>query len=106
MSPPRISVRSRLLERRKMQGECWIYTGAVHHDGYGVIGIGRGRQFRAHREAYKTFVGEIPPGLLVCHRCDVPLCINPKHLFLGTPKDNTQDMIRKGRRYLGASHGK
>lgn len=97
MSPPRRAAKDRLLERIKKNGDCWIYTGAVGGDGYGVIGIGRGTSNRAHRVMYEVFVGPIPKGMLVCHRCDTPLCINPRHLFLGTPKDNTQDMISKGR---------
>jgi hypothetical protein len=48
--------------------------------------------------AYECFVGEIPDGMLVCHTCDVPGCVNPEHLFLGMPKDNTADMIKKGRK--------
>lgn len=100
MSKARTPVRDRLLARCEVRGECWIYTGPTTKDGYGVIGVGRGRgsQRRAHRAAYEEFIGPIPRGMLVCHRCDTPRCIKPNHLFLGTPKDNTQDMLRKSRR--------
>lgn len=64
--------------------------------GYIHVMVG-GRNVGLHRYVYETIVGQIPPGMLVCHHCDNPPCINPEHLFLGTPKDNTDDMMRKGR---------
>ena len=97
MAPPRTSVRQRLLERHIKDGDCWIWSGSKTSDGYGVIGVGRGKQVRAHKASYETFVGNIPPGMLVCHSCDNPACIHHEHLFLGTPKDNTKDMYEKGR---------
>lgn len=103
---PRTSVKERLLQRHVVRGDCWIYTGAKTRDGYGVLGVGRGNQVRAHRASYQAFRGPIQTGILVCHTCDTPLCIRPSHLFLGTPKDNTRDMIVKGRRttLAGAKH--
>lgn len=95
MAPRRTPVKDRILSRHRREGDCWIWTGAVGKDGYGVIGVGR-KQFRAHRAAYEAFNGS-PDGKLVCHSCDRPLCVNPDHLFLGTPRDNTRDMIAKGR---------
>ena len=105
ITKPRVPIKDRLLSRYKVCGDCWIYTGQKTRDGYGVIGIGRTKQLRAHRVSYELHIGPIPAGMLVCHRCDTPLCIRPEHLFLGTPKDNTQDMLLKGRR-PGVSHAR
>lgn len=81
---------------------CWIFMGAINTFGYGIVGTGgRGKpNDRAHRITYRHFCGDIPSGMFVCHRCDVPCCCNPDHLFLGTNKDNVKDMISKGRNSL------
>lgn len=76
---------------------CWYWLGAVYKNGYGQIGFNREHQ-SAHRFSYKFFKGDIPGRLCVLHSCDNRLCVNPNHLRLGTHKDNTQDMISKGRR--------
>jgi hypothetical protein len=80
---------------------CWLWLGSKRpdkHGGYGLIKID-GRQTRAHRVSYETYKGKIPEGLFVCHTCDVPLCVNPNHLFLGTLQENNLDMYLKGRNY-------
>lgn len=81
---------------------CWIFMGATNKAGYGIVGTGeRGMpNDRAHRITYRHFYGDIPKKMFVCHSCDVPSCCNPDHLFLGTPKDNTRDMMRKQRNSL------
>ncbi len=81
---------------------CWLWTGSLTSTGYGQIGLGSKtdgtrKPHKAHRVAYELYVGKIPHGMGVLHRCDTPLCVNPQHLFLGTQKDNSQDMGRKGR---------
>ena len=77
---------------------CEIWMGCTDRDGYGLIWNGDPRGCcAAHRVAWQLKCGPIPAKMLVCHRCDVPSCINVDHLFLGTPKENTYDAIRKGR---------
>lgn len=76
---------------------CWLWTACAETGaGYGMFAGFPGDK-RTHRISYRLHHGEIPPGLLVCHRCDVRTCVNPEHLFLGTHKDNMQDCSRKGR---------
>lgn len=78
---------------------CWLWTGKPNDKGYGSCdwqhSLG---EKRAHRMAWMFWHGmQIPGGMFVCHHCDVPLCCNPHHLFLGTSADNTADMVAKGR---------
>lgn len=81
---------------------CWIWTNGTNRAGYGVIVTG-GVRWLAHRLSWKVYNGEIPDGMIVCHRCDNPSCVNPNHLFLGTTKDNMDDMNKKGRHAKGES---
>lgn len=76
--------------------DCWNWGNYSKTRGYGRIGVAGKNRF-AHRISYEIAFGEIPTGLLVCHRCDNPSCCNPNHLFLGTNGDNNADMMRKGR---------
>jgi len=77
---------------------CWMWTAAINEKGYGMIGLPRTNKIsRAHRVSWELHNGKIPVGLFVLHKCDTPLCVNPEHLFIGTLKDNSQDMVSKGR---------
>ena len=82
---------------------CWLWIAGKNWCGYGKIYV-NGKTEGAHRISYQLYVGPIPDGLCVLHRCDVPSCVNPEHLFLGTNKDNTQDMVKKGRSARGEAH--
>lgn len=100
--PARRSLPERFWPRVSKQDDgCWIWTGARHPFGYGVMNVAepplRCRYVRAHRFSWELVNGPIPVGLCVLHTCDVPACVNPAHLFLGTKKDNTADMTKKGR---------
>jgi hypothetical protein len=88
---------------KKGLDDCWNWKGWRDKDGYGQIKIGR-KGILAHRAAYQFFTGKIPDGLLICHKCDNPSCVNPNHLFLGTQKDNIQDAVKKGRMAANDKH--
>lgn len=84
--------------------ECWLWTGSRNRDGYGSIGRGGGDGFvaQATHVAWEVWNGApFPPGMLACHTCDNPPCVNPAHLFVGTKSDNATDMARKGRSIKG-----
>jgi len=99
-------MRERFEQKFRVTPGCWLWTATKDEKGYGFFYSGK-RQERAHRVAYQLYVGEIPEGLQVLHRCDVPSCVNPDHHFLGTNADNIADREVKGRgvRLKGESHG-
>jgi hypothetical protein len=86
-------------------GDCWIWTAGRTADGYGMFKFG-GKVQKAHRVSWIFAHGEIPDGSLVLHRCDVPGCVQPAHLFLGTDKTNAVDRDTKGRGARGERHAR
>lgn len=76
---------------------CKEWVAGKTSDGYGVVNFNN-KSLLAHRVAIELFLGLSPAGMMVCHKCDNPACVNPQHLFLGSQKDNMKDMRIKGRR--------
>jgi hypothetical protein len=101
---PRESINKRFWSKvdKKESDECWNWKGCTKPKGYGKIVNGK-EKFSAHRFSWMIHNGD-PGNLWILHKCDNPSCVNPNHLFLGTPIENTQDMISKNRKPLGEKH--
>ncbi len=94
LTPQEIFFRN--ISKTEHENGCWIYS-VIDCYGYGRLKI-NGKVVRAHRYSYELHNGEIPDNMMICHSCDTPSCVRPSHLFIGTAKDNIQDMINKGRK--------
>jgi predicted DNA-binding protein (UPF0251 family) len=106
MSTKEFSQNEKILSRISIGNgdECWLWTGFKNEHGYGRMKF-NGKATLAHRAIWFIHYGEIPESMCVCHRCDVPACCNPSHLFLGTHKDNMLDCKAKGRNASGDRSG-
>lgn len=82
------------------ESSCIFWNKAINGSGYGVTWYKNKIEY-AHRRSYLENKGDIPEGMFVCHSCDNRMCINPDHLFLGYPKDNSKDMVKKERQAKG-----
>lgn len=88
----------------KVESGCWEYSGTILTNGYGRL-LYDGQIYSPHRLSYELNIGPIPDGLFVLHKCDNRCCVNPDHLFVGTLKDNADDMRAKGRDAYGENFG-
>ena len=106
--PTRTTLAEKLWGKVKKLGKnkCWLWTGAIVKDGYGMISTYEGTPrhkggIGAHRASWILEKGPIPKGRYICHHCDNPACVNPKHLYVGTGTDNMRDMWKRRRHSLG-----
>lgn len=95
--PKYMSIEERFYQKVEKTDSCWLWTGARNSRGYGCFSDGTGKRLLAHRYSYTLHRDVIPEGLIVCHTCDVRECVNPEHLWVGTHKDNSDDMFAKNR---------
>lgn len=89
---------AQIMAKTREEGKCLIYTGHLAKKGYPEI-VWRGRQWRGNRLVYLLIHGSLPVGQLICHTCDVRSCINPDHLYAGTPAQNSGDLVVRGRHH-------
>ncbi len=92
-----MQLRERFESKIRVTPGCWHWTAAALPRGYGRFGLPNRKVALAHRMSYELYVGSIPDGMVVRHRCDTPSCVNPDHLELGTQADNVADMMLRGR---------
>lgn len=108
MRKPRknIPTETRLYKYIEKTETCWLWTGAMDKDGYGLFSTyWPKKQNRVHRYLFELFNGPVPDHMNVLHKCDVRRCCNPDHLFLGTHLDNIKDMDKKHRRVNASQKG-
>lgn len=92
----RQTLEERFMKYVHKEEACWLWTGYVNTSGYGSLTV-KGTPVGAHRLSFMLFKGEVPDGKVVCHTCDVRTCVNPEHLWLGSNRENLDDMLAKGR---------
>lgn len=90
------TLRQRFEEKFYITPGCWIWTAKRNDDGYGKI-LFDGKSVGAHRVSHEIYIGPIPGGMYVLHKCDQPRCVNPDHLRIGTHADNMADKVARNR---------
>ena len=104
-NPTPIAIRFQQRISPPNENGCILWKGQINESGYGELEGDNGlKHAKAHRVSWILNRGPIPDNLWVLHKCDVPACVNPDHLFLGTQKYNMQDMVNKGRSAFGERH--
>jgi len=88
--------KKKIIEKSLKKDGCWIWIGVVSNAGYGKTRYEK-KDISAHRLSYIVFIGSIPDGKNVCHKCDEKRCVNPEHLWLGSQSENIKDCVKKGR---------
>ena len=99
-SPSLLTLKERLHKHIKINGDQWEWVGCRSATGYGLFKQD-GRSRRTHRVVYEEYIGEIPAGMFVCHRNDIPWDVTPSNLFLVTAQDNMDDKVSKDRQVRG-----
>lgn len=97
--------KERLISKiERLESGCWKWLGSKNKKGYGMM-VYKGRIHASHRVSWQEYNGPIPDGMLICHKCDNPSCVNPDHLFVGSNQDNMDDMKEKGRHWHKTPRG-
>jgi hypothetical protein len=90
-------IKQKFLSKCEITDDCWIWKAGKMPQGYGSFSVNR-KTYSAHRFSWRMFIGEVPPGLFVCHKrhCNNKACVNPNHLYLGTNRENQLDSVATG----------